>query len=178
MGAIAVLRLRLHPGPQLLDERVGPGVRLQHTIVATVMRPVVGFAERDVHHTRLVSLEMRHRETEGVDVVPDRVPGRGRQKLLRAQLAYERIGMVERFKTRVDRKRTRRVLCNRVEDAPGCEHAGLRRRKLEPCLQLFKYRHIRIAQWIVALDRVVMCLSEQYLGVARIGKAMRVRQGH
>ena len=84
--------------------------------------------------------------------------------------------MVERLESGVDGERAARVLDDGVEHVPRSEHADAGRRQPEPGLQFLEHRHVRIAQGIVALDRVVVRFPEQDLRVAGVGEAVRVRQ--
>ena len=175
--AIAVVGLRLDPCPQLLEKGVGPRERLEDAIVAAVVGPVVGLAERDVHDARAGALQVGHRQPERVDVVADGIPRGRRLELQRAQLAHLRVRMLERLKSRVDGEGAARVLDDGVEHVPRPEHADAGRRQSQPGLQFLEHRYVRIAQGIVALDGVVVRLAEEDLRVAGVREAMRVREG-
>ena len=100
MRAAAVLRIRLQPGPQFAQIGVGPRVGLEHAIVAAVVRPVVGLAEREIEGARPRPGEVIHREAKRVDVVPDRVPRRRRLHLQAAELAHQGRRRLERPRSR------------------------------------------------------------------------------
>ena len=148
--------LRLQPRPQLLQILVAAREGFEHAIVAAVVRPVVGFAERQIQHARPVPREMVHREPEGVGVVT------ARRSTASASRTAARSGggcprpAIECRVAGVDRQRPCRVLDDRAEMRPRGEHRDLLGRQRQPPLQEFEHGRVRIAHRIVALDRVVV----------------------
>ena len=150
--------------------------RLEDPVVAPLMPPVIGLRQGHVKELRLLALEVLISDRQGNPVMADGIPGRSQPELglVGGHHPRSKILLGNGLETRVAENRAFHLRGDGVKDRPGADGRDLFPWQLELPAHVLEDRLTRTGNSLVALDGCLRLASHD-LGVARIGKMMRVR---